>query len=81
MGCVLQSKLRAELEREQADICSMPERDYKVMQKNAAKYMKQLELAQQQQQHQRWAQQLQERQAHRKLSMVSSAGAAMQGLR
>jgi hypothetical protein len=67
-----QMKVRAQLEKEQEEINLMNERDYKQLQKNATKYKKQLELQQQQEQHQRWAQLNLERQAHRKLSTVSS---------
>lgn len=67
---LLQSKMRAQLEREQEEINQLQDRDYKQMQKNISKYKKQLELQQQQEQHQRWAQLNSERQAHRKLSTV-----------
>lgn len=65
-----QSKLRAQLEREQEEINMMQDRDYKQLQKNAGKYKKQLELQQQQEQHTRWAQLNGERQQARKLSAV-----------
>lgn len=67
--CV-QSKVRAQLEREQEEINQLQDRDYKQLQKNVGKYKKQLELQQQQEQHQRWAALNTERQAHRKLSTV-----------
>lgn len=69
----LQSKVRAELEREQVEILQMHERDYKQMQKHVNKFWKSLELQQQQEQHQRWAQLTAERQAYRKLATVSRA--------
>lgn len=71
---VVQSKARAQLEREQEEINAMQDRDYKQLQKNASKYKKQLELQQQQEQHQKWAQLNTERQAHRKLSTVRPSG-------
>jgi hypothetical protein len=58
----------------------MQDRDYKQLQKNASKYKKQLELQQQQEQHQKWAQLNTERQAHRKLSTVRSAGSFLSHL-
>jgi hypothetical protein len=65
-----QSKVRAQLEREQEEINQLQDREYKQLQKNVSKYKKQLELQDQQEQHQRWAQLNIERQAHRKLSTV-----------
>lgn len=73
----MQTQWRLLLEREQEEINQMPDPDYKRMQKKATTYKKQLELQQQQEQHQRWAQLNAERQAHRKLSLVSSESCHM----
>eukprot|EP00878_Enallax_costatus_P027104 GHUV01029150.1.p1 GENE.GHUV01029150.1~~GHUV01029150.1.p1 ORF type:complete len:553 (+),score=288.07 GHUV01029150.1:285-1943(+) len=64
----MQMKVRSLLEREEEEICNMPDKMYKEFQKRTVKYKQQLDLVVQQKQHERWERLYIERVQYKKLA-------------